>query len=130
MRARSAKWAVAEASVAAGLHQSIDARAGLAVDLDNVADRRRCRLMRLPERFLHEAHDLGKAHAPLEKTRDRDLVGGIENDWGRAARLERSASEAQCWKPFLIRSFKVEAADAREIEPPRRRGQALRPRER
>ena len=62
----------------------------------------------LGQRLGGRPHDIGKAKPAGKEARDRNLVGGVEDDGRRAARFERLAREPERRKPRYIGYFEVE----------------------
>src|ERR1700751_4472790 len=74
------------------------------------------RLGRGCKHFFNCTRDSDKGNFAVEKCFHSNLISRIQRDAVRAAFLRRLVGEAQAWKPFKIRLFKVEMTERRQIE--------------
>src|SRR6267142_6187156 len=75
----------------------------------------------LIHRPLYDAWNGHKAELPVEKTFDRDFVGGVQDNGQRAAGPKRAICEIETREPVPCRSVKFEPPGAGQIERRKRR---------
>ena len=111
-------------------HKGFSALAGRAVDVQHILYRARRGEVRLVESFLDARRDVREADRAREEARDRDSVGGVEDDRRLSTRFQSLPRQSQRRKARYVGRCEIETRDCGEIEPLRRRCHPLGPGER